>query len=309
MTAIALAQIFGLDLAKEGVLPMLHPCCFGHPVLFKHLQQAESEQVTGWDNNLCRFWTAAIDQDSPARFTWHSDGAAHGFNEQGHQQQRNAHKVLVAHVKETASPEKKNNAVALLELLPSTPTKVELKSGVTVIVGSENPGKKVMTLEQVQAVLDGMESLQQRSAHKVLVAHVKETASPEKKNNAAALWDLLPSAPIEVTLKSGATVIVGSENPGDKVMTLEQVQSALNGMEGLKQNGAHHDVARTYETAKSSYMIFHEDECVAIKAMSPQIEESAIFETVYDMWQKMSTEKKESYRTEVRNPCISQPRN
>jgi len=160
MIAAALAQIFGLDLAKEGVLPMLHPCCFGHNVLFKNLRHAENEQVTGWDNNLCRFWTAAIQQDSPASFTWHSDAAEHKFNDQGHQQQRNDHKVLVAHVKETASPEKKNNAAALWDLLPSAPIEVTLKSGATVIVGSENPGDKVMSLEQVQSALNGMEGLQ-----------------------------------------------------------------------------------------------------------------------------------------------------
>ena len=78
----------------------------------------------------------------------------------------------------------------------------------------------------------------------------------------------------------------------------------------MKESGClHHDVARTYETAKSSYMIFHEAKYADIKAMSPQIEERAIFETVYDMWRTMPTEEKASYRAEVRNPCISQPRN
>ena len=178
MTAAALAQIFGLDLVKEGVLPMLHPCCFGHPVLFKNLQQAESEQVTGWDNNLCQFWTAAIDQDSPARFTWHSDGAAHGFNEQGHQEQRSARRALVADVNNKASPGSKNNAAALWELLPSTPTEVTLKSGATVIVASDKPGDKVMTLEQVQAALNGLEGMHPGRARKALVADVNNKASP-----------------------------------------------------------------------------------------------------------------------------------
>ena len=94
-----------------------------------------------------------------------------------------------------------------------------------------------MTLEQVQAALDGLERVQRGGARKALVADVNKTASPGSKNNAAALWELLPSTPTEVTLKSGVTVIVASDKPGDKVMTLEQVQAALNGLEGMQRGG------------------------------------------------------------------------